>query len=454
MTKEKSRFQADTSEGRLRREEKSLMRRRQVTFYLVSLLGLSVWVSCSTTQEEGAGSAPDTPQIEISSYTDILPAAQKILDGATIQDGEKIFLISDRSIHPAVNEAFQRLLPQEGALVDFAIFDGDLEVSDQGRLWELARTDLLPPWVWEAMKTYDRTIFLSYLSTSYTVHEGVLSSQWLRENNVRTLRVGLTPSQLAYQPFVEFPAELAEIIVRKTIESLPTGPVSVRLTDLEGTDLTYEANYDELIERYNNRRGGSPGIGYSLHADSCHCVGESFRNVTGVIVSSYSIGPIPPIRLELKDNQIVNVEGGGGFDAWLTSNFEENKDIEYEHAIGANWLEEVAFQTHPKFLGTDSGSFSAVRLASTNAEKRSGVIHFGFGSLGVSREDGVLKKSQFHIHLLNFFSTLVLDGQTIIDEGHLVALDDPEVIELARKYGDPEDLLREDWVHTINSVLE
>ena len=137
------------------------MRRRQVTFYLVSLLGLSVWVSCSTTQEEGAGSEPDTPQIEISSYMDILPAAQKILDGATIQDGEKILLISDRSIHPAVNEAFQRLLPQEGALVDFAIFDGDLEVSDQGRLWELARTDLLPPWVWEAMKTYDRTIFLS-----------------------------------------------------------------------------------------------------------------------------------------------------------------------------------------------------------------------------------------------------------------------------------------------------
>ena len=80
QAKGKSRFQVDTTEGRFGREVKSLVRRRWVTFYLVSLLGLSVWVSCSVTQEEGAGSEPDTPQIEISSYTDILPAAQTIID--------------------------------------------------------------------------------------------------------------------------------------------------------------------------------------------------------------------------------------------------------------------------------------------------------------------------------------------------------------------------------------
>jgi hypothetical protein len=38
-------------------------------------------------------------------------------------------------------------------------------------------------------------------------------------------------------------------------------------------------------------------------------------------------------------------------------------------------------------------------------------------------------------------------GETIkvIENGRLTALDDPEVRDLARRYGDPDDLLRYDW---------
>ena len=38
------------------------------------------------------------------------------------------------------------------------------------------------------------------------------------------------------------------------------------------------------------------------------------------------------------------------------------------------------------------------------------------------------------------------DGRPVIEDGHLVALDDPQVRRAAERYGNPDDLLREDWV--------
>ena len=54
-----------------------------------------------------------------------------------------------------------------------------------------------------------------------------------------------------------------------------------------------------------------------------------------------------------------------------------------------------------------------------------------------------------HIHLLfPTFTIITKSGReyTIIRDGRLTALDDPEVRKLAEKYGDPDDLLREDWI--------
>jgi len=45
-----------------------------------------------------------------------------------------------------------------------------------------------------------------------------------------------------------------------------------------------------------------------------------------------------------------------------------------------------------------------------------------------------------------YLPTYYLDGVKIVDNGHLLALDDPEIREVAAKYGDPDLLLREDWI--------
>jgi len=60
-----------------------------------------------------------------------------------------------------------------------------------------------------------------------------------------------------------------------------------------------------------------------------------------------------------------------------------------------------------------------------------------------------------HIHMQ--FPTYVLhttDGEeiTVIKDGHLTSLDDPDVIELASTYGDPAELLAEAWTPPIPGI--
>ncbi|MFT5350048.1 MAG: hypothetical protein ACI9MF_000863, partial [Gammaproteobacteria bacterium] len=50
-----------------------------------------------------------------------------------------------------------------------------------------------------------------------------------------------------------------------------------------------------------------------------------------------------------------------------------------------------------------------------------------------------------HKDFVLFRPTLIVDGEVIIDKGHLLALDDPEIRAIAAKYGDPDTLLKQTW---------
>jgi hypothetical protein len=62
----------------------------------------------------------------------------------------------------------------------------------------------------------------------------------------------------------------------------------------------------------------------------------------------------------------------------------------------------------------------------------------------------------FHIH--NYFTTYKVHRSstnqwvTVVDEGHVVALDDPEVRKLAAQYGNPDEILAEDWIPEIPGI--
>ena len=51
------------------------------------------------------------------------------------------------------------------------------------------------------------------------------------------------------------------------------------------------------------------------------------------------------------------------------------------------------------------------------------------------------------------WSSFLLLSRPVIEEGHLVPLDDPHVREVAERYGDPDELLREDWIPDRNTAI-
>ncbi len=158
--------------------------------------------------------------------------------------------------------------------------------------------------------------------------------------------------------------------------------------------------------------------------------------------------------MTIDKGRVEKIEGGGDYgDGWRAL-IEESKNTQYPcfPRPGPFWLWEVAIGTNPKIARPrniqllSSGGFERER-------RRSGIIHIGLGTRWRGPEEvwagerGILY-GHLHVHL--FFPTLRIempDGKElkVIEDGHLCSLDDPEVRDLAAKYGDPDRILAAPW---------
>ncbi len=117
---------------------------------------------------------------------------------------------------------------------------------------------------------------------------------------------------------------------------------------------------------------------------------------------------------------------------------------------GVNWITTVGICTNPHarqspFFNELEGS--ARVFAWTFGHRRAGVVHSSVGEALVSPTYKIIR------HMDTFFNTVVTDkGGTVIENGHLTALDNPRVRKVAAKYGDPDKLLKELWIPAVKGV--
>ena len=187
------------------------------------------------------------------------------------------------------------------------------------------------------------------------------------------------------------------------------------------------------------------------------------QDATGVIkgtISHFS-RPFPQLSATLENGLITSVEGGGEYGAAWRELMTETEEIHYPDfpRPGLFWLWEIAVGTNPKVRRTSN--IEMVSSGGTEWERgRSGVIHMGFGTSGPSDCEhwaGERGYAYGHLHMHMMFPTVEIihaDGsvEVPVKNGHLAALDDPEVRECAAKYGDPDVLLKEDWIPEIPGV--
>jgi len=195
---------------------------------------------------------------------------------------------------------------------------------------------------------------------------------------------------------------------------------------------------------------------------------EPMALANGVIAGTTNhTGYYPKWEVTLKDGYVRDVKGGGLFGDALKEflQYPNSNDkvlpFHNENHPGYWWLYEIAMGTHPKGFRNPAGLENGTATPERN---RSGVFHWGLG-VTLHHDPGAPTKSQkltdftaeynlprdhgWHTH--TYFTTYKVrlrnanQWVTITDKGRMKSLDNPEVRALASRYGNPDEVLQEDW---------
>ncbi len=438
------------------------------------MCGISDEVGINTSPAAGGKHTGD-PELQGVDIEELMPNARALAGwrerreshvgfvgyGNTIA-GNKVLIAVDREYDPSVPQAIAQALREKGAHVDILNIDLGEPEREFGYLDEVRVIMRREPWDnnprrWEGLPFVED--FAARRGYDLLIHGkgGPVPKTDYRYEQIPWLRL-----EHFMQRSTTYPLELHLLINQKTWQPIweRGRGGKARLTDPEGTDISW--TYWE--EYYDGSRYGfssNPRNGHLFAHPVPPLIAKEDTAGTVAGTTSHFSRAFPQIKVELEGGQIVKVVGGAAYgDAWRDL-LEESKRIQYPcfPRPGLFYLWEAAIGTNPKIMRPShierhsSGGFEWER-------RRSGVIHMGFGTLWRAPEEkwageqGLLY-GHLHIHLL--FPTLVVtskDGRehTVIRNGRLTALDDPEVRKLAARYGDPDELLKEDWIPQIPGI--
>ncbi len=177
------------------------------------------------------------------------------------------------------------------------------------------------------------------------------------------------------------------------------------------------------------------------------------------------LGYFPQILVHVKDGIIQRVEGGGRFGELISKLLQSpkvrNTQYPYMPRPGYYYVYETALGTNPKFFRPVAELLQGDQwLANSGERMAAGIIHWGLGlEFGAPdpgnkffpfvQENKVPGGHSFHVH--NLFPTYQLkirgSGRwlKLVDKGRVVTLDSFEARALASRYGNPDEILKDDW---------
>lgn len=258
-----------------------------------------------------------------------------------------------------------------------------------------------------------------------------------------------------------FPRDLHRLINERTWSRITDNAgARLLLTDPEGTDLGLTILEAPFRDGTRHDYGLSPKWGH-LMAHPPTPIGRD-DDTSGVIAGTLNhfSRPFPRIEVEVDRARMTGIRGGGAYGAAWRELEDESRATQYPcfPDPGLFWIWEIAIGTNPKIArpanirSLSSGGFEWER-------RRAGIIHCGLGTRWRSSEEvwageRHLLYGHLHVHLMS--PTLVVQAPArdipVIVDGRLAAYDDAEVRELAARYGDPDELLHDDWIPSIPGI--
>jgi hypothetical protein len=285
----------------------------------------------------------------------------------------------------------------------------------------------------------------------------------------------------------EFPGDIWRLVEERVIEPIAWFD-RIHVTDPEGTNISLEVDekmgdawgktaYQQghLFMLPGSATGRHPFSIVDYPALTKQYVPHFLSKVNGVIAGTTNHhGFYPRIEVHIKDGYVREVKGGGYFgDIWREAMkfpriHEANWPLRSE--AGYWWSREAGLGTNPKFFQEPQEN----SIIGRNRSERNvaGVIHFGFGQQVVEGPQGPTKPKEaiefeqktglpnehgWHIHNTLLTYRAKVRGTkntwlTLIDRGRITALDSPEIRALASRYGNPNEVLRQDWVRHLPGI--
>lgn len=346
-----------------------------------------------------------------------------------IRPGDKVLMLTDPLLDPRVTQAVQGLAKARGAT--FTSYMGEstryVAVPENVRPLVAEATFVVSTW------------FASVFDPFCQQLRRNAGQRWVKITFFRNLDLWNTPQ-------ARFPVEIVGELVRATSRLYPdNGPFELRITDPRGTD--FRIPFTDAMRQGMKKDNRWRGRNYA-NEDGCyvHYIATHGPNiydpmmfgndpdikvgVNGTIRAQWGVGFEKPFDdppgVEFRDDKVIAVHGDG----W-------EADALREFLIGGT-LEELGCGHNPKAPRFD------IYPAGPNSP---GALHFGINGL---KESKYLRRmmpnwEEPHVHmdLVSFDCTVMAGNRTLIDEGYLLSLADPAVIECAKRYGDPVELLEQ-----------
>jgi hypothetical protein len=276
-----------------------------------------------------------------------------------------------------------------------------------------------------------------------------------------------------------FPGDVWRLVEERVLEPLAWID-QAHVSDPEGTNFTFEVDEKQaqawakgayqqghLFMFPHQATGRFPYSSVDYPAFTKDYLPRYLIKVNGVFAGTNNhTGSYPRIEVHVKDGYVREVRGGGVYgDLWREFlKYPKINEVTYpfHDQPGYWWIYEAGMGTNPKFFKRPDENMSG---ANSSERNNAGVIHWGFGLrldhgpdkaveskewMDFAKQHDLPNDHWWHIHNLLLSYRVRVRGTkntwiSLIDKGELTSLRSPEIRALASRYGEPNDILSDDW---------